>query len=93
MVHVWGRTPRASTSDGALSYGASLAGNKRGRLIRRGVRGARVGKLQRASRGSSTAHSRTCERKEAGGPRGVFSGESGEQKRALVVVVRARRVS
>ena len=56
LVHVWGRTPRASTSDGALSYGASLAGNKRGRLIRRGSRGARVGKgLQQASRGSSTA--------------------------------------
>ena len=44
MVHMWGRNVEG-VGIGALSYGASLAGNKRGRLIRRGVRGARVGKL------------------------------------------------
>ena len=38
MLHVWGRYVEAVGS-GALSYGASLAGNKRGRAPARLARG------------------------------------------------------
>ena len=79
-MYVWGRNVEAVGS-GALSHGASLAGNQRGRRIRRGSRGARVGKgLQRASRGPSTAYSRTCKRKEAGGARWEVE-EAGRRRR------------
>ena len=78
MVHMWGRNVEG-VGIGALSYGASLAGNKRGRLIRRGSRGARVGKgLQQASRGSSDGIAAPAsERRQA--VRGECSAASGER--------------